>query len=52
MVAKKDSDYYLDLSEKVFLRKKSIQAVVHGYDWNGIDVGFCTNPEAFKVVDR
>ena len=50
MVAKKDSDYYFMLSEKAFLKKKNIQAVVHGYDWDGVDVGYCTNPEAFKIA--
>jgi LmbE family N-acetylglucosaminyl deacetylase len=50
MEAKADSDFFLPLSRALFMKKKRIQAEVHGYAWNGIDNGLCTNPEAFKVL--
>ena len=52
MVAKKDSDYSVVLPKAVFDRKKKIQAEVHGYAGDGIDVGLCPNPEAFRIAYR
>lgn len=48
MTYKKDSDYIIKLSQKELNEKKRIVAKIYGYAWNGIDVGLCTNPEAFK----
>lgn len=50
MEAKKDSDILVPLSKAVFKEKKRIQAEIHGYAPDGIDVGLCTNPEAFKLT--
>ncbi len=36
------------LSEKELLEKKRIVAEMYGYPFDGIDVGYCTNLEAFK----
>lgn len=38
----------LKLSPAELKRKKEIVAYMYGYDINGIDVSYCTNPEAFK----
>ena len=44
-----DSDSIINkLSEKELLEKKRIVAEMYGYSPDGIDVGYCTNPEAFK----
>ncbi|MCK5211183.1 PIG-L family deacetylase [Candidatus Parcubacteria bacterium] len=48
MIYKKDSDYIIKLSQKELNEKKRIVAKMYGYADNGIDVGLCTNPEAFK----
>jgi LmbE family N-acetylglucosaminyl deacetylase len=48
MEHKKDSDYLVRLTASIFKEKKRIQSEMHGYDPNGIDVGLCPNPEAFK----
>ena len=37
-----------NLSEKELLEKKRIVAEMYGYPFDGIDVGYCTNPETFK----
>jgi len=50
MKASSDSDYLLKLSPAMFKEKKRIQSEIYGYPWYGIDVGFCTNPEAFVVI--
>jgi len=50
MTYKKDSDYIVKLSQKELNEKKRIVAKTYGYAWNGIDVGLCTNPEAFKEI--
>jgi len=47
MEAKKNSDILVPLSEEIFKEKKRIQAEIHGYAPDGIDVGLCTNPEGF-----
>ncbi len=50
MVARKDSDLVYRLSNKIFIKKKRLQSEIHGYPYDGIDVGYCTNPEAFKII--
>lgn len=47
---KNDSDVVLKLTETELEKKKRIVANFYGYDFDGIDVSYCTNPEAFKVV--
>jgi hypothetical protein len=41
----------LKLSPAELRRKKEIVAYMYGYDINGIDVSYCTNPEAFIKID-
>ena len=35
------------LSEKELLEKKRVVSEMYGYPFDGIDVGYCSNPEAF-----
>lgn len=44
-----DSNLLLDLSKNEYKEKKRIVSQMHGYPMDGIDVGYCTNPESFKV---
>lgn len=37
----------LNLTPAELKEKKRIVAEMYGYPWDGIDVGYCTNPEAF-----
>ena len=46
---RKNSDLLLKLSNKEFNNKKKIISDIYGFDPKGIDIGYCTNPEAFKV---
>lgn len=48
-IAKPDSDYQLQLTKTEFEKKKKIVTQMYGYAPRGIDVGYCTNPEAFKI---
>jgi LmbE family N-acetylglucosaminyl deacetylase len=48
--AKKSSDVMLKLNDKEFLRKIKIMTEIYGFAADGIDVGYCTNPEAFKII--
>ncbi len=45
----KNSDLILKLTKAEFAKKKKIMTDIYGFDANGIDVGYCTNPEAFLV---
>jgi LmbE family N-acetylglucosaminyl deacetylase len=45
-----DSDYILKLTKEELAKKKEIVAKIYGYDYNGIDVNLCTNPEGFKII--
>ena len=48
---KPDSNSVINqLSEKELSEKKRVVAEMYGYSPNGIDVGYCTNPEAFKKI--
>ena len=49
--AKADLNLVWPLSKKVFTQKKSIVSKIYGYAPDGIDVGYCTNPEAFAVKE-
>jgi LmbE family N-acetylglucosaminyl deacetylase len=50
MAPKPDSDALLKLDPAIFNLKKRLQAEIHGYAWDGIDVGLCTRTEAFKTI--
>jgi LmbE family N-acetylglucosaminyl deacetylase len=50
MQAQADADYFLPLPRALFMKKKRIQAEIHGYAWDGIDNRLCTTSEAFKVL--
>ena len=41
----------LKLTKAEWQRKKEIVAYMYGYEINGIDVSYCTNPEAFIKVN-
>lgn len=45
---KKDSDYGLALNERQFNGKLDIMSKIYGFDRNGLDASYCTNPEGFK----
>lgn len=45
--AKAGSNCQLKLTKKELQEKKEIVAYMYGYDINGIDVSYCTNPESF-----
>ncbi|MCD4762340.1 PIG-L family deacetylase [bacterium] len=47
MVAKANTFIIVKLTDKMYMEKKKIVAEMHGYAYDGIDVGLCTNPEAF-----
>jgi LmbE family N-acetylglucosaminyl deacetylase len=48
LVYKSDSDILLKLSSKEFAGKKKVMTDIYGFNPKGIDVSYCTNPEAFK----
>lgn len=48
-IAKKNSDLTVKLTKKEFIAKKAIMADIYGFAPDGIDVGYCTNPEGFKI---
>lgn len=50
METKKNSSIFVKLPARIFQEKRRIQAEIYGYAWDGIDVGLCTNPEAFKMI--
>lgn len=50
MTAKEDSTVIVKLTDNIFKKKKRIVAEMHGYAYDGIDVGLCTNPEAFIKI--
>lgn len=50
IIAGDDCNLELELSDEEFAEKKRIVSEMHGYPMDGIDVGYCTNPEAFQVV--
>lgn len=44
-----NSNLLLELSSEELEEKKRIVSRMHGYPMEGIDVGYCTNPESFLV---
>lgn len=49
LTSKADSDFKLKLSAKIFTKKRALMTDIYGFAPDGIDTGFCTNPEAFKI---
>lgn len=47
--AGKDSDLLLKLSSPELKRKKEIMTKIYGFAPAGIDVSYCTDPEAYKI---
>ncbi|MCK4553894.1 PIG-L family deacetylase [Candidatus Parcubacteria bacterium] len=47
LTARKNSDLILKLTKAEFAKKKKIMTDIYGFDANGIDANYCTNPEAF-----
>lgn len=52
MVPATDSEYVLDLMPKEYEEKRRIVAEMYGYPYSGIDVGLCTNMEAFVKINQ
>jgi LmbE family N-acetylglucosaminyl deacetylase len=50
-IAKAGTNCLLKLTKAELQNKKEIVAYMYGYEIDGIDVSYCTNPEAFKKVD-
>jgi len=47
MKLRKHADEVVDLSEEVYQEKRRIMSGIYGFDANGIDINYCTNPEGF-----
>lgn len=50
VISRKDPDILINLSSEELAEKKKIVAEMYGYPYGGIDVEYCTNPEAFKKL--
>ena len=50
IIASASANHLLTLTAKEFVAKKEVMSKLYGFDPNGIDVGYCTNPEAFKKL--
>ena len=49
LAPKTDSDLKLKLSKKTFSNKQALMTDIYGFASDGIDTGYCTNPEALKI---
>jgi len=49
LAPKKNPDLTIKLTKKEFNGKRGVMTEIYGFDPDGIDVGYCTNPEAFRV---
>lgn len=47
ILSRKDAEIIVKLEDKVYKEKRRIVAEMYGYPYDGLDVGYCTNPEAF-----
>lgn len=47
---KKNSNIKIRLSPSDFKKKKNLMTQIYGFNPDGIDAGYCTNPEAFKIL--
>jgi len=52
LTAKQDPDFVEELNEKEFKAKQGVMTDIYGFEPGGIDVGYCTNPEAFKIKSQ
>lgn len=44
------TDFELKLNAKEFAAKQEVMTEIYGFAADGIDTGYCTNPEAFKIL--
>ncbi|PLX27087.1 hypothetical protein C0583_05070 [Candidatus Parcubacteria bacterium] len=49
-VASDEAEFMVDLDKETYEKKKRIVGEMYGYPMDGIDVGYCTNPEAFSQI--
>jgi len=49
-VARKNSDLKVELTAEQLARKKWIMTELYGFASDGIDVSYCTSPEAFRII--
>ncbi len=49
IVSRKESGYVLRFDKGTMDEKKRIVAEMYGYPYDGIDVGYCTDPETFVL---
>lgn len=47
---KQDCDVLIKLDKKIFAEKQSLVSSLYGFAPDGIDVGYCTNPEGLKFI--
>lgn len=50
VVSSKEANLLVELTDKEYREKKRIVSEMYGYQMDGIDVGYCTNPESFKLL--
>jgi LmbE family N-acetylglucosaminyl deacetylase len=50
LVARAGADHILKLNNKLFKQKLDLMTKIYGFDPNGIDAGYCTNPEAYQRI--
>jgi len=48
---KENSNFIKNLNKKEFAKKKNIMTEIYGFDSEGIDANYSTNPEAFKIIN-
>jgi LmbE family N-acetylglucosaminyl deacetylase len=48
----KNPDLTVKLDSQLFKRKKKVMTDIYGFDPQGIDANYCTNPEAFKIFNN
>ncbi len=52
LAPKADSNLKIKLPAKIFSKKKVLMTDIYGFAPDGIDTGFCTNPEALKFLNH
>ncbi len=50
MIPAQGATHTLELSRAEFARKKAVMTAIYGFDPLGVDTGYCTNPESFKIL--
>ena len=51
LAPKADSNFILNLSAKEYAAKKKVMSDIYGFAPDGIDAGYCTTVEAFKILN-